>query len=86
MEDKLLKKLSLRQKSIKDLIKRLAVFKRTLKQWFYFAGLRYLQTHKLNNAQEEFLEDFTDFLVEYMDNTDTDEFFKRKELTSNKIK
>ena len=86
MEDKLLKKLSLRQKSVKDLAKRVIVFKRTLKQWFYFASLRYLQTHELNDMQEAFLEDFTDFLVEYMDNVDTDEFFKRKELSYIEIK
>lgn len=82
----MLKKLSLRQKSIKDLAERVIVFKRTLKQWFYFAGLRYLQTHKLNDFQETLLEEFTDFIIKYMDSIDTEEFYKREELTSVKVK
>lgn len=81
-----MEKLSLQQKSIKDLAKRVILFKRTLKQWFYFAGLRYLQSHSLNDIQEKFLEEFTDFLVEYVDSVSTEEFLKRKELTSVKIK
>ena len=37
-----------------------------------------MQQHKLNDVQENLLEDITDFYVEYMDNIENDkEFFKK---------
>ena len=76
-----MEKLSLRQRSALDLLKRVKFFKKTIKQWFYYAGLKYLKTHKLTDAQESFLEDITDFLVEYMDNVENDkDFLKKAEL------
>ncbi len=69
---------SLRQRSLVDLAERVLVFKKTIKQWFYYAGLKYMQQHKLNDVQENLLEDITDFYVEYMDNIENDkEFFKK---------
>lgn len=89
MEDKIvirtqelmmIEKMSLRQKSAKDLAERTLLFKRTLRQWFYFAGIRYMQTHKLTDNQELTIENFTDFIVEFMDDTNSDEFIERAEL------
>ena len=76
-----MEKLSLRQRSVLDLLKRVKFFKKTIKQWFYYAGLKYLKTHKLTDAQESFLEDITDFFVEYMDDVENDkDFLKKAEL------
>ena len=76
-----MEKLSLRQRSVLDLLKRVKFFKKTIKQWFYYAGLKYLKTHKLTDVQESFLEDITDFFVEYMDNVENDkDFLKKAEL------
>ena len=74
-------KLSLRQRSVLDLSKRVQFFKKTIKQWIYYAGLVYLKGHKLTEPQEAFLEDITDFFVEYMDNIENDkDFLKKAEL------
>ena len=75
-----MEKLSLRQKCNRDLAKRVFIFKKTLKQWFYHAGLKYFKTHMLTEPQELVLEDFTDFIVEYMDKVDTDEFLEKEKL------
>lgn len=73
-----MEKLDLRQRSVVDLVSRVKFFKKTLKQWFYYAGLIYLKTHKLTDSQEAFLEDITDFFVEYMDNVEKDKNFLKK--------
>ena len=75
-----MEKLSLRQKCTRDLGERILAVKRTMKQWFFHAGIKYMQTHSLSENQELALEDFTDFIVEYMDKVDTEEFLKKEEL------
>ena len=76
-----MEKLNLRQRSAVDLVGRVKIFKKTLKQWFYYAGLEYLKTHKLSDSQEALLEDITDFFVEYMDDVEKDtNFLKRADL------
>ena len=75
-----MEKLSLRQRCTRDLGERISAIKGTMKQWFFHAGIKYLQTHSLSENQELALEDFTDFIVEYMDKVDTEEFLKKEEL------
>lgn len=76
-------KFSIQQKSAIDLAERVLLFKRTIKQWIYYAGLKYMQKRKLSDSQESFLEDITDFLVEYIDDIENDkDFFKRTRLNS----
>lgn len=76
-------KFSIQQKSAIDLAERVLLFKRTIKQWIYYAGLKYMQKHKLSDSQESFLEDITDFFVEYIDDIENDkDFFKRTRLSS----
>lgn len=72
--------MSLRQKCTRDLARRVSVFKCTIKQWIYHAGIRYLKTHSLSENQELVLEDFTDFIVEYMDEIDKDDFLKKEKF------
>ena len=75
-----MEKLSLRQKCTNDLAKRVSVFKRTMKQWFYHAGIKYFKTHTLSENQELAIEDFTDFIVEYMDEINSDNFLEKPKL------
>ena len=82
-------KMSLRQKCTRDLAKRVFIFKRTIKQWFYHAGIKYLKTHSLTENQELLLEEFTDFIVDYMDEIDEDNFLDKELLSPiiiNKLK
>ena len=76
-----MEELSLRQKSVLDLIRRVIPMKKTIKQWFYHAGMKFLQTHELTDDQENFLEEVTDFFVENLDEIEEDiKFFKKAEL------
>ena len=73
--------LSLRQKSVLDLIRRVIPLKNTIKQWFYHAGMKFLQTHELTDEQEVFLEEVTDFFVGNLEELEEDvKFLKKIEL------
>lgn len=72
------KRFSLRQRSNFDLVKRVRMFKRTLKQWIFYAGIKFLKTHKLTDIEEKLLEDVTDFFVEYIDKVEEDKEFLTK--------
>lgn len=67
-----MKELSLRQKSILDLIRRVKPLKKTIKQWFYHAGMKFLQSRELTDEQELFLEEVTDFYAENLDALEED--------------
>jgi hypothetical protein len=73
-----MKELSLRQKSVLDLIRRVIPLKKTIKQWFYHAGMKFLQSHKLTDEQEVFLEEVTDFFVENLEELEDDIRFVKK--------
>ena len=76
-----MKELSLRQKSILDLIRRVIPMKKTIKQWFYHAGMKFLQSRELTDEQEIFLEQVTDFFVENLDSLEEDiKFLEKVEL------
>lgn len=73
-----MKELSLRQKSVMDLIRRVIPLKKTIKQWFYHAGMKFLQSHELTDEQEVFLEEVTDFFVENLEELEDDIKFATK--------
>ena len=76
-----MKELSLRQKSVVDLGRRVISMKNTVKQWFYHAGMKFLQSHELTDEQEVFLEEVTDFYIDNLEKIDKDTaFLKRVEL------
>ena len=81
-----MKKLSLRQKSVLDLIRRILPLKKVIKQWFYHAGIKFLQSHQLTDEQEVFLEEVTDFFVDNLEELEEDEkFLKKVELEPIKL-
>lgn len=59
--------LSLRQKSMMDLVGRVAPLKKIIKEWFYHAGMEFLRNRQLSDEEEVFLEEVTDFFVENLD-------------------
>ena len=76
-----MEELSLRQKSVRDLIRKVKPLKKTIKQWFYHAGMKFLQSRQLTDEQEVFLEDVTDFFVDNLDELEDDmKFLKKVEL------
>ena len=76
-----MKELSLRQKSVLDLVRRVIPMKKTIKQWFYHAGMKFLQSRELTDEQEVFLEEVTDFFVENLEKIEEDRsFLKRVDL------
>lgn len=73
--------LSLRQKSVLDLIRKIKPLKKFTKEWFYHAGMKFLQAHQLTDEEELFLEKVTDFFVENLEEIDEDvKFLQRVEL------
>jgi hypothetical protein len=73
--------LSLRQKSVQNLIRRVTPLKKVIKQWFYHAGMKFLQSHQLTDEEEVFLEEVTDFFVDNLDELQDDvKFLKKVEL------
>lgn len=76
-----MKELSLRQKSVLDIVRRVIPMKKTIKQWFYYAGIKFLQSRELTDEQELFLEEVTDFFVENLEKIEEDRsFLKRIDL------
>ena len=73
-----MKELSLRQKSVMDLIRRVKPLKKTIKQWFYHEGMKFLQAHQLTDEEEIFLEKVTDFFVEDLEKLEEDKRFLQK--------
>ena len=73
-----MRELSLRQKSVLDLIRKIGPLKSIVKQWFYHAGMKFLQSHQLTDEQEVFLEEVTDFFVENLEELREDPKFLEK--------
>ena len=73
-----MKELSLRQKSVVDLVRRVVLLKSTVKDWFYHAGMKFLQTHELTDEQESFLEEVTDFFIDNLEKIDQDKSFLKR--------
>ena len=81
-----MKELSLRQKSVLDMIRRVKPLKKTIKQWFYHAGMKFLQSNQLTDEEEVFLERVTDFFVENLDEIEEDiKFLQKVELEPIKL-
>lgn len=70
--------MSLRHRCNVDLAERVLLFKSTIKRWFYYASLKYLQTHNLSDDQEIFLSEITDCYLRYMDKIESDSDFLKE--------
>ena len=70
--------MDLYKRCAEDLACRVLLFKRTLKQYFYHACLKYLQTHKVSDVEEAFLEKLTTYFIQSINTIDKDESFLEK--------
>ena len=70
--------LSLRQKSVFDLVKKVTALKNIIRRWFYYAGFKFIQEKNLTEEQEAFLEEVTNFFLENLDHIEEDRSFLRK--------
>ena len=76
-----MQELSLRQKNVLDLIRKVKPLKKVIKEWFYHAGMKFLQVNQLSDEEEVFLEKVTDFFVDNLEELEEDtKFLKKIEL------
>lgn len=73
-----MEELSLRQKETADLVRRVRTVKGLAKRWFFYAGMKFLQSRQLTDDQETFLEEVTDFFIENLENIEKDRSFLKK--------
>lgn len=71
---------TLREKQVKLTARNVLELKDTMKKWYNYAGIKYLQEHQLTDEQEELLEDITDFINSAIDSLESDDKFLRKVL------
>ena len=74
----LMEGLSLRQKETSDLVRRVRNARELFKRWFYYVGIKFLQTKQLTDDQETFLEEVTDFFMSNLENIENDRSFLKK--------
>lgn len=70
--------LSLRQKSVLDLVKKVSVLKSIIRRWFYYVGFKFIQGRNLTEEQELFLEEVTNFFLDNLEHIEEDKSFLRK--------
>lgn len=70
--------LSLKQKSLLDMARRVADMKHTFRQWMNYVGVKFLQAKQLTDEQEAFLEEMIDFYSDYADKIEQDKSFLKK--------
>ena len=78
--------LSLRQKNLLDMRDRVSLFKRTLKQWINYVGVKFMQVRDFTEEQEDLLAEMTEFYLDYIDKVEQDHaFLKRVQLDPIKL-
>ena len=60
--------MNMRQKRDLNLMKRVIPVKKTIKDWYFHAGMRFLNSRQLKDNEEEFLEEITEFYMSVLDN------------------
>lgn len=75
-----MEKKTLREKQLRLMAQNVLMMKDTMKRWYNFAGIRYLQEHQLTDEQEELLEDITEFINNAIDRLENDENFLKAVL------
>lgn len=68
-------KRTLKEKQLQLMAKEVLELKSTIRKWYNYTGIKYLQEHQLTDEQELFLEDITDYIVNAIDRLENDENF-----------
>lgn len=59
--------MNMRQKRDLNLMKRVIPVKKTIKDWYFHAGMKFLNSRQLKDNEEEFLEEVTEFYMNVLD-------------------
>lgn len=60
--------MNMRQKRDLNLMKRVIPVKKTIKDWYFHAGMKFLNSRQLKDNEEAFLEEVTEFYMNVLDN------------------
>ena len=60
--------MNMRQKRDLNLMNRVIPVKKTIKDWYFHAGMKFLNQRPLNDSEEKFLEEVTEFYMSVLDN------------------
>ena len=60
--------MNMRQKRDLNLMKRVIPVKKTIKDWYFHAGMKFMNSRQLKDNEEEFLEEVTEFYMNVLDN------------------
>ena len=60
--------MNVRQKRDLDLMKRVIPVRKTIKDWYYHAGMKFINSRQFKDEEEAFLEEVTDFFIDVLDN------------------
>lgn len=60
--------MNMRQKRELNLMKRVIPVKKTIKDWYYHVGMKFINSRQFKDEEEAFLEEITEFFVSALDN------------------
>ena len=60
--------MNVRQKRDLDLMKRIIPVRKVIKDWYYHAGMKFINSRQFNDLEEAFLEEVTDFFIDNLEN------------------
>ena len=60
--------MNMKQRRDLDLMRRVIPVKKTIKDWYFHAGIKFLNSRQLKDEQEQFLEEVTDFYMSVLEN------------------
>lgn len=60
--------MNMRQKRDLNLMRRVVPVRKTIRDWFYHAGIKFVNSRQLTDLEENFLEEVTDFYMNILDN------------------
>ena len=75
--------MNMRQRRDLDLMKRVIPVRKTIKDWYYHAGIKFINSRQFTDVEEAFLEEVTEFFTSVLDNIEDIER-KINEENSNK--
>lgn len=60
--------MNMKQRRDFDLMRRVIPIKKTIKDWYFHAGMKFLNSRQFKDDEEAFLEEVTEFYMDILDN------------------
>ena len=60
--------MNIKQRRDLDLMRRVIPVKKTIKDWFFHAGMKFMNSRQFKDEEENFLEEVTEFYMSVLDN------------------